>query len=348
MHFSAPEHVRLFVNRRPVEDRIMKRALLEVTRRQLPAGIYPLAYLFLDIDPLLLDVNVHPRKLEVKFLNPGKVFSFVTHIIQNQLGDQKVSYASFTKDPVQQGGTYRHFTHTPSSSFPVDLIKQQQRYQIGIGENLFGDELLASDLILEGEVVQVVGQLWQMYILATSMTALYLIDQHALAERIIFERLKKATTQEGFVPHVLLQPIIVHLPPGIDIDERTALLAPLGIDCSGFGKEKMIVHTVPELLVTYTFDLQLIFNHLFHQQERLFGDLQEVATRPHELLGVILEEIFGMKACKAAIKAGQQLSLIEMQQLLRDGAKDIPGMFVCQHGRPCVMKIPREQIDGLV
>lgn len=134
----------------------------------------------------------------------------------------------------------------------------------------------------------------------------------------------------------------------VEIDPRSALLAPLGIDCSAFGDGKMIVHTVPEVFVTYALDIQLLFNHLFGHQEKLFGELQQHAARPEELFSLILEEIFGMKACKASIKAGQQLSLPEMHQLLRDAASEIPGMFVCQHGRPCVMKIPKEEIETLV
>jgi len=97
LHFSAPEQLHFFVNRRPVDDKIIKKALLQVTRRQLPAGMYPFAYLFVDIDPKLLDVNVHPRKSEVKFLDPGGMFTLVTKTIEAQLGDQKVSYAAFTK-----------------------------------------------------------------------------------------------------------------------------------------------------------------------------------------------------------------------------------------------------------
>lgn len=84
LHFSSMEQIRFFVNSRPVEDKIMKKALLEVMRRQMPAGLYPFAYLFLEIDPSLVDVNVHPRKTEVKFLDPGKVFGILTKLLQEQ------------------------------------------------------------------------------------------------------------------------------------------------------------------------------------------------------------------------------------------------------------------------
>lgn len=101
LHFPTLEHVRLFVNNRPVADKIMKKALLEVTKRQLPAGLYPFAYLFVQIDPGNVDVNVHPRKMEVKFLDPGSIFSLVTQTVREHLGTQKVSYAAFTQQPVQ-------------------------------------------------------------------------------------------------------------------------------------------------------------------------------------------------------------------------------------------------------
>lgn len=348
LHFSSPEQVRFFVNRRPVDDKIIKKALLQVMKRQLPAGMYPFAYLFVDIDPKLLDVNVHPRKSEVKFLDPGNIFTFVTKTIEGQLGDQKVSYASFTKQPVQYGKWYNATNNARPSWFPVDLIKQQQGYQSASSGSFFADEDVAADLIVEGESVQIVGQLRQTYILASSVTGLYVIDQHALAERIAFERLKTAAAETGFTAQAVLQPIIVHVDTTTDSDAWSELLAPLGIDCSWFGVGKMIVHAVPEIFVTYALDIQLLFNHLLNQQDRLFGDLQQLTAHPQELLGAILEEIFGMKACKTSIKAGQQLSMLEMQQLLRDAAQHIPGMFVCQHGRPCVMKIPKEEIEVLV
>lgn len=89
------------MNRRPVEDKIMKKALMQAMNRQLPAGLYPYALLFLDIDPKQVDVNVHPRKKEVRFLDPGAVFSAVLQIIEAQLSGRKVSYSSFTKNPLQ-------------------------------------------------------------------------------------------------------------------------------------------------------------------------------------------------------------------------------------------------------
>jgi DNA mismatch repair protein MutL len=89
LHFPSAEQLRFFVNERPVEDKIMKKAVMQLMKRQLPAGLFPFVYLFVQIDPTLVDVNVHPRKIEVRFLDPGAIFSGVTTVLQRHLGDRK-------------------------------------------------------------------------------------------------------------------------------------------------------------------------------------------------------------------------------------------------------------------
>lgn len=101
LHFPSAEQMRFFVNGRPVEDKILKKAVMQLMKRQLPAGLFPFIYLFVQIDPTLVDVNVHPRKIEVKFLDPGGLFSAVTHLLHQHLGEEKVSYAAFTQQSVK-------------------------------------------------------------------------------------------------------------------------------------------------------------------------------------------------------------------------------------------------------
>lgn len=90
LRFGSAENVKIFVNQRPVQDRIIKKAILDAYRRQMHPGEYPLAFVFVDIDPQQLDVNVHPRKMEVKFVDGQKIFSVVLQQISALLGEQKV------------------------------------------------------------------------------------------------------------------------------------------------------------------------------------------------------------------------------------------------------------------
>ena len=108
----------------------------------------------------------------------------------------------------------------------------------------------------------------------------------------------------------------------------------------------MIVHTMPQVFIDRVVDIQLLANQLRGQQEKRLTDLERAT--PQDIFATILEEMQGMKACKASITAGQQLSLHEMRQLVRDGQSAIPQMFVCQHGRPSIVKIDKSALDQLV
>ncbi|MEY3197845.1 MAG: hypothetical protein RL023_572 [Candidatus Parcubacteria bacterium] len=166
-----------------------------------------------------------------------------------------------------------------------------------------------------------------------------MVDQHALAERIAFEKMRKefSTIHEGqsssarLQNAILLTPLVVSYPKTVDIDATLEQLNQQGRDMSRFGEGKLVVYAVPNVFETYQLDIEMLLNHIW--------------GREHIDFCIVLDEIAGMKACKASIKAGQLLSMVEMEQLVRDGVTYIDGMFVCQHGRPSVIKIKRETLD---
>lgn len=345
LHFPSAEQMRFFVNERPVDDKILKKAIMQLMKRQLPAGLFPFIYLFVQLDPTQVDVNVHPRKTEVKFLDPWAMFSSVTHALSNHIWEQKVSYAAFTQAPVKPTTTYT----VHRSSWQKTASFWQATYHQKADTSLFDQIQLqdAQDIMLGGERVEIIGQLWQMYILASSATGIYLIDQHALAERMAFEHMKRQAAAQWFVPQVLLQPIIVPLPSAdIALQERQTIFAKIGIDASLFGENKMIIHTMPQVFIDRVVDMQVICRQIRGQQEQWHTEGGE--RTPEQIFSTILEEMHGMKACKASITAGQQLSLHEMRELVREGQWVIPHMFVCQHGRPSVVKIDKTQLDHMV
>jgi DNA mismatch repair protein MutL len=95
--FGSPEHIKIYVNQRPVQDRILKKAILQAYDRQLASGLYPLAFLFVDLAPDAVDVNVHPRKQEVRFADPGSMYQCVLQAIRQTLGDQKIMQVDATQ-----------------------------------------------------------------------------------------------------------------------------------------------------------------------------------------------------------------------------------------------------------
>lgn len=119
----------------------------------------------------------------------------------------------------------------------------------------------------------------------------------------------------------------------VDIEQSCAQLRDIGFDASVFDTTQVIVYAVPVALVEHRVDIQRV--------------LEQLWLAPDISLQVLLDEILATKACKASIKAGQPLSLPEMQRLLIDGQQWISKMFVCQHGRPSIVKIPKNQVDKL-
>lgn len=135
------------------------------------------------------------------------------------------------------------------------------------------------------------------------------------------------------MPEPLLQPLSIEVPRTILLDEKIEELTQLGFDVALFGENKLIVNAVPKVFVESQVDLEKLLNITLHKSPLSFD--------------MILDELYAMQACKASIKAGQKLSLPEMQRLVEDGFSHIDGMFVCQHGRPFFIKMTKKDVDGL-
>lgn len=356
LHFPRGDYIHIFVNNRPVEDRLIKKALMDAYQRQIIPGTYPFVLLFIDIDPKLVDVNVHPRKQQVKFLDPWSMFTIVKSSIMQVIGDMKVSYASFKKQEIsspphplssREGGLHDGLQRKISSwgskygqgyQQNLDLVYEPQvSYKAWLHEQ-------SERLLIDQEAVNIVGQLRDSYIVLEWQKYVYRVDQHALAERIAFEKMRKEVKENGFESEVLLHPLSIVYPAHVEIELILEQLNQIGFDVSDFGNQKVVVHAVPKVFVRYKVDIELMFNFVWGNK------LQAGSSKPqakHDVFDLILDEIFGMKACKDSIKAGQHLSMLEMQQLINDGIQYIEGLFVCQHGRPSIVKIEKWSIDGL-
>jgi len=330
MRFWSPENIKIFVNKRPVQDRIIKKAILDAYRRQMHPGEYPLAFVFVDIDPQQLDVNVHPRKMEIKFLDSQKIFSVVLQQIAGSLGDQKVIAHEHRFPSSSQSRTsgfspahQQLFWSQPSQvSSAVDMAIQMAEE---VHDNVH-DQL--------GHY-RVLGQLWDMYIVVQWEQELYYIDQHALAERIAFEKLRKEAKKDQLVSEPLLQPIVFDVMQRPDLEEKLATLWSLWLDVWLFGDNKLAVYAVPQVFSKYQVDIERLLEHLLSQE----GEMS---------LDHVLDIIFATKACKTSIKAGEKLNYYQMENLIREWLSAIDGMFVCQHGRPFFIQIDKKQIDGMM
>jgi DNA mismatch repair protein MutL len=176
----------MYVNKRPVQDKIIRKALMDAYYRQVAPGEYPLAILMIDAKPSFVDVNVHPRKLEVKFADSRKVYDAVYSNVQKALGENRISTISqqfsrleTTSIPITEQSTM--FGVTDFASVALPTVTQASMFSEAQQEQLWDKEI--------GEY-KIIGQIWNVYIIVESTDAIYYIDQHALAERILFEKIK--------------------------------------------------------------------------------------------------------------------------------------------------------------
>lgn len=339
--FAGSSFFHVFVNKRPVQDKIVKKAIMDAYYRQLAPGMIPFSVLFVDIQPDLVDVNVHPRKLEVRFLDPGSMYTRVHEAVKQALGEQKINHTERQSSQhwieskwwTWQWGMHQNPWWGVSQIIPAQHLIQSEQLSAEAGEiNLTSwAGYHQSGFELGGEQVMLIGQLWDMYLILQGNDSIYLVDHHALAERILFEQMKQHVRDEGYRPEILMHPVSIQYPKTQDIEWLLEKLSAMWFDCSILSPGTVVIYAVPHVFTQYKVDLSALFHHVWGMDELTFD--------------LLLDEVFATKSCKASIKAGQRLSLSEMQQLVKDGMEFIPGMFVCQHGRPSAVKIPKRDVD---
>ena len=361
LHFATGQYFWIFVNGRPVQDRLLKKSVMEAYKRQIVPWSYPFMCLFVEIDPKIVDVNVHPRKSEVKFLDPWSMFSIVQDTIRKAIWDQKVNYAAFRQKDIRPNTTGRSWWFWKSSrnnnasrntsdhytdqqlqwlKDVWDIRKQPWIFAAGDVSPFDMWTPAGSETTFVGwqETYTLLGQLWDSYIILSTSDALVYVDQHALAERIAFENMKKKISEDGFQSEVLLSTLSVEVPKDVDVEAKLEILKTIWFDVAEIWPHKVVVYAIPKVFSTWKVDIELVLNRIRWAQSWTTGG---------EFFELMLDEMVGMKACKASIKAGQKLSPEEMKQLILDGFDHITGMFVCQHGRPSVVKIEKGNVDGL-
>lgn len=325
LKFTSSNNIKIFVNWRPIKDKIIQKAIMQAYSRWLEPGMYPFAILFLDIKPDLVDVNVHPRKEEVKFIDPGSVYNLVLNLIKWKIEEEKwietkTNYVDFS--------SYKKAQNFKSGKIDWWKIKQisDSKLELDFTQNIVNE---TSNLKEGNSDIKIIWQIFDSYILFSKWEDFYIMDQHAVAERIIFEKMRNEYDPGNI--SLLSVPLTFEIKE--KIDERLKQIQKLGFDIDYFWQNKVIVYAVPAILEKYKVDISALINSLLYSNDNID-------------ISYMLEQILATKSCKAAIKANHKLSFEEMKQLIEDGMKYINGFFVCQHGRPSVVKLSKQDIDS--
>ncbi len=317
-----------FVNGRWVQDPSLVAAVTQAYRALLMVGRYPMAVLFIDVPPEAVDVNVHPAKAEVRFREPEAVLTVVQRTVRATLLGQATPPAMDLGRSWAEG--WRHETagvpgpdwqaaHAALRNLPQPMPLQLHPRPGSEG----GMPLLRA-----------VGQVGGTYLVAEGPDGLYLIDQHAAHERVLFERLM-AQRQEGSLEcQALLEPETVSLSheQAQSLESQLDALRALGFDVEPFGGSTFRVRAIPQILSALS-PVQALWTLVEDFEEDESPLAEEVEAR------------IAARVCKrAAIKAGQVLALAEQQQLLRD-LEACSSPRTCPHGRPTMIHLSVESLE---
>ncbi|MBX7214682.1 MAG: DNA mismatch repair endonuclease MutL [Thermoflexales bacterium] len=356
--------IQIFVNGRPVQDTRLAYAVVQAYHTLLMTGRYPIAVVMVRLPPEDVDVNAHPTKAEVRFRDPDSVFGAIQRAIRKALlaamtppeppsvlsavdlpglvrpaGEASPASDETIEPPRATGGDpVPRLWERPAAAAPLRGAEAWER--VGISRQ-------AQEAVRQAEsgrdaaplpgalpALRILGQLANAYVIAEGPEGLYLIDQHAAHERVLFERMLAQRELGAVVSQSLLDPLPVPLPSDSAwlIEENLPLLHDLGFDLESFGTNTVLVRAVPALMVQD--DLPAALRELAGDLER--GD----APLQRDIESRVLRRV-----CKRmAIKAGRVLALSEMQALVRD-LEACESPRTCPHGRPTMLQLGLGQLE---
>ena len=340
---SRRDRQEFFVNRRAVGDRVLSSSLADAYREVLPRGKHAMAVLFLEVPPDDVDVNVHPAKAEVRFRREGEVFAAVQRSLRATLVAHDALSATVSADPQGVGMVP---TAPPDSDValeaPPSIAVPEQAAMVETQDSGQTDHP-KTPVAKERVVLRPVGQVGTTYIVTEGPDGMYLIDQHAAHERLVFDGLLNGDPGAERPVQALLMPLTVSLTRRQEssVEELRDLLHAYGFRWDPFGEGSLLLRGVPGSLREGEAVPTLV--------EVLDGSGAEPISPGRngpESDAFTLHErrIAATVACHSTVRAGQVLTLPEMDGLLRQfEAADFPRL--CPHGRPTMVHLSSTQLE---
>lgn len=353
-------HIFIFVNQRWIKNHKLSQALLRGYQKVLQLDKYPVAFLFITLDSEAVDINIHPRKEEVQFLHPRTIESLLEGTVKKRLEDycsqnlsrqhEVPSLSFFTqtpalytqpigtlqepkilKTPVEQAQEEKAFLEMLNKSFstppPVAQAPSQQT---------FTQVPLTPQQEVEKPLYRLIGQAHKTYIIIENQEGLVFIDQHAAHERVMYERLKSHFSQ---VPQIkLLFPQIVSLSSQdiISFLPSIPLFAQFGLIIEQLSATELVIQETPIFLKNQPLD------DLIKQAVGWNYEAQHIEAST--LQKTMQEKIHAQISCKAAVKAGDELSSMAIHELLKD-LYTTENKLTCPHGRPTLWVVTIQEIE---
>jgi DNA mismatch repair protein MutL len=335
-----------YVNGRYVKNASLSHALYEAYKDLLMRDRHPVGFIFIDLDPSLVDVNVHPAKAEVRFRNQGQIHDLVRDVVREGLRGVGMASPAMKQDGVREAVTdylrnAEFGMRNPEWKSPLPLGERagvKGAFGLDTSQDSFEDSSShPAFLIPHSEVLFPLAQVHDSFIVAQANDGMALIDQHAAHERVLFEKLQDQEAAGNIPAQNLLIPVQVELGPAEQelLAEYLSELNRLGLTVENFGGNTFVIKAVPALMTGGDY-------------QRLLLDIMD-EVKVHGKSGKMDElrdEVLSVMACHPAIKVHRRLSFPEMERLITD-------LFSCRmphscpHGRPTVVRFSMNDINRM-
>ncbi|PZP86381.1 MAG: DNA mismatch repair endonuclease MutL [Azospirillum brasilense] len=337
----------LFVNRRPVRDRLLLGVIRAAYQDLLARDRHPVAVLFLEVPTEMVDVNVHPAKSEVRFRDAQLVRGLILGSLKAALAEVSHRAATTVADEVLAAFRPEEVRHeawavgsgfaSPAAMLWKDNASYAPQHRAFAPAALHAPHAADTAPSVDHPLGAAVAQLHQTYIVAQTKDGLVIVDQHAAHERLMYEKFKAALAAEGVARQALLIPEAVPLSDAQAnrVLARAEEWAKLGLVIEPFGDNTVLVREVPALLGTT--DIAQLIQDLADDLS-LYEDGLALADK--------LEAVLSTMACHGSVRAGRALSLSEMNALLRQ-MEATPFSGQCNHGRPTYVALKRSDVEKL-
>lgn len=402
-----------FVNNRYVKSKVVEDAISAVYRTLIPHNRYPIAFLNIEIDPSLIDINIHPAKTEIRFHQEGVIKDLIYKALRFEINKfDLVPEKPLNSKPIENREVLRSYAEVnqtkqsdllrekPKSLVKeTSIVKENHEKQAGklelnnpskkplvnrtsfvkpeknhreetkillenfkqvkqIKEEILEEakSSLAKPLVREEKVIKdvyvpaksllekpsstiyddliFIGQVFNTYLIYQKFDEMYLIDQHAAHEKILYEKFMEDYRNKQLMSQMILEPIVVNLNK-MTVDQvigHEKLIAKLGFQVEAFGDDSIVVREIP--LGFHITQAKEMITHLVEQLD---------FSLPEERIELALDAI-AQRSCKAAIKANDSLMGVEVKSLV-DQLKTLNDPYTCPHGRPIIIKISKQEIE---
>lgn len=344
----------VFLNGRAVENPTVSHALREGYHTALMKGQHPVTFLFIEMDPAAVDVNVHPAKREVRFRDPPTVRETVAAIVRRTVETGRAAWAQTFSPHAPHPGLAQNFQPPraeTSAAIPAapepDLIPPREQVALRHDWAALPLQPAAAETgapsfsppprpAPAGQDFRILGVLGRLYILMENASGLVLVDQHAAHERILFEELRRRMEAQGVPSQRLLMPLTIQLSPR-DADwiaQNLATLQKMGIGIEPFGAGTCKVDALPQFLRAGSDPLGLLRD--------IIDELRETSSQSSRLrLG---EDVIATTVCRHAVKANDYLREPELVRLIQDLLRcELP--YCCPHGRPTMIELSYSELE---